>query len=160
MQAMEVLRIMKKLGIRPKRTIRAVMFMDEEIAQRGGAEHERQAELKGEKHWFALESDRGGLLPTSIGISAPPERLKKMLELSSYFEPYGNIRITEGGGGTDIGPLRKLGTPLASLVPDPQRYFDYHHSANDTFEKVNIREMQLGSAAIATLVYLVDRFDL
>jgi carboxypeptidase Q len=160
MQAMEVLRIIKKLGIRPKRTIRAVMFMDEEIAQRGGAEYARQAELKGEKHWFALESDRGGLLPVGIGISASPERFKKMLELNPIFELYGNIRITEGGGGVDIGPLRKLGTPLASLVPDSQRYFDYHHSGNDTFDNVNIREMQLGSAAITALVYLVDAFDL
>jgi hypothetical protein len=159
-QAMEVLRIMKKLGFRPKRTIRAVMFMDEEIAQRGGAEYARQAELKKEQHWFALESDKGGLLPLGIGISASPERLAKMKELEKYFVPFGNFRISEGGGGVDIGPLKKFGTPLSTLNPDPQRYFDYHHSANDTFEQVNIRELQLGSAAITALVYLVDLFDL
>jgi len=159
MQSIEVLRLFKELGIRPKRTIRAVMFMDEEVAQRGGAEYARQAELNGEKHYFALESDRGGLLPLAIGISAPAERLVKMMELKRYFEPYG-IRITEGGGGVDIGPLKKFGTPLSSLIPDSQRYFDYHHSANDTFDKVNNRELQLGSAAIAALVYLVDLYDL
>jgi hypothetical protein len=157
---MEVLRIMKKLGIRPKRTIRAVMFMDEEVAQRGGVEYARQAELKQEKHWFALESDRGGLLPLGIGISASPERLVKMKELEKYFVPFGNFRISEGGGGVDIGPLRKSGTPLSTLIPDNQRYFDYHHSGNDTFDQVNIRELQLGSAAITALVYLVDLFDL
>ena len=159
-QAMEVLRIMKELAIHPKQTIRAVMFMDEEIAQRGGAAYARQAEERGEKHWFALESDRGGLTPLGIGISASPERFKKMQELEKYFTPWGNFRISERGGGVDIGPLRKLGTPLSTLIPDPQRYFDYHHSANDTFEQINIRELQLGSAAITSLVWLVDLFDL
>ena len=158
-QSIEVLRLFKKLGIQPKRTIRAVMFMDEEIAQRGGIEYAKQADLKKEKHYFALESDRGGLLPLGFGISAPPERLKKLLELKKYLEPYGITRFTEGGGGADIGPLGKSGTVLSSLVPDDNRYFDYHHSPNDTFDKVNIREMQLGSAAIASLIYLVDKLD-
>jgi len=152
--------LFKKLGIHPKRTIRAVMFMDEEVAQRGGKEYARVAEAKGEKHYFALESDRGGLLPLGFGISAPPDRLKKMLELNRYFVPYGIDRFTEGGGGVDIGPLGRFGTPLASIVPDQQRYFDYHHSPNDTFGQVNIRELQLGSAAIASLIYLIDKFDL
>ncbi len=158
-QSIEVLRLFKKLGIQPKRTIRAVMFMDEEIAQRGGIEYAKQADLKKEKHYFALESDRGGLLPLGFGISAPPERLKKLLELKNYLEPYGITRFTEGGGGADIGPLGKSGTVLSSIVPDDNRYFDYHHSPNDTFDKVNIRELQLGSAAIASLIYLVDKLD-
>jgi carboxypeptidase Q len=116
--------------------------------------------LKKEKHYFAHESDRGGLLPLGFGISAAPGRLKSMLELQQYFEPYGIVRFSEGGGGADIGPLGKFGTPTASIVPDANRYFDYHHSANDTFDKVNIRELQLGSAAIASLIYLIDKFDL
>ncbi len=102
----------------------------------------------------------GGSSALGIGISASPERFKKMQELEKYFTPWGNFRISEGGGGVDIGPLRKLGTPLSTLIPDPQRYFDYHHSANDTFEQINIRELQLGSAAITSLVWLVDLFDL
>jgi carboxypeptidase Q len=159
-QSIEVLRLFKVLGIRPKRTIRAVMFMDEEIAQRGGKEYARQAEEKGEKHYFAMESDRGGLLPVEIGISTSPEKWQKMADLKDYFKPFGIYRIGQGGGGTDIGPLRKLGTPLASVIPDSQRYFDYHHSANDTFEQVNIRELQLGSAAMAAMVYLIDKYDL
>lgn len=159
-QSMEVLRLFKKLGIQPKRTVRAVMFMDEEIAQRGGMEYARQAELKGEHHYFALESDRGGFLPLGFGISGPQERVKKMHDLGIYFEPWGIAKFTDGGGGADIGPLRKFGTPLSAIVPDCQRYFDYHHSANDTFEQVNFRELQLGSASIAALIYLIDRFDL
>jgi carboxypeptidase Q len=159
-QAVEVLRLFKKLGIQPKRTVRAVMFMDEEIGQRGGKEYARQAEIRQEKHYFAIESDRGGLLPLEIGISTSPERFTKMAQLSPFFEPWGIYRIREGGGGSDITPLQKYGTPLASFIPDSQRYFDYHHSANDTFDKVNIRELQLGSAAMAALVYLIDQYDL
>jgi hypothetical protein len=136
------------------------MFMDEEIAQRGGAEYARQAELKGEKHYLAIESDRGGLLPVGIGVSTTPEKMKKIVGLKELFAPYGINWISEGGGGVDVNPLRKFGTPVASVIPDSQRYFDYHHSANDTFEQVNIRELQLGSAAMAALVYLVDKYDL
>jgi carboxypeptidase Q len=159
-QSIEVLRLFKELGIHPKRTIRAVMFMDEEIAQRGGAEYARQAELKGEKHYLAIESDRGGLLPVGIGVSTTPEKMKKIIGLKELFTPYGINWISEGGGGVDVNPLRKFGTPVGSVIPDSQRYFDYHHSANDTFDKVNIRELQLGSAAMAALVYLVDLYDL
>jgi len=159
-QSIEVLRLFKKLGIQPKRTIRAVMFMDEEISQSGGKEYAQQAELKNEKHYFALEADRGGFTPRGFGISAPDERIEKFLELRSYFEPYGITQFTTGGGGADIGPLRMFGTVLSSFVPDMQRYFDYHHSPNDTFEQVNFRELQMGSAAMASLIYLVDVLDL
>ncbi len=159
-QSIEVLRLFKKLGIQPKRTIRAVMFMDEEISQSGGEEYANQAEKKNEKHYFALEADRGGFSPRGFGISAPDNRIAKFLELKAYFEPFGITQFTTGGGGADIGPLRKSGAVLSSLIPDMQRYFDYHHSANDTFEQVNFRELQMGSAAMASLIYLVDALDL
>lgn len=159
-QSMEVLRLFKELGIKPKRTIRAVMYMDEEIAQRGGKEYARQAELKGEKHYFALESDRGGFMPRGFGVSGSEERVEKILALKSYFEPYQIYEFTKGGGGVDIGPLKQFDTPLSSFVPDMQRYFDCHHSGFDTFEQVNIREMQMGSAAIASFIYLIDKHDL
>jgi hypothetical protein len=160
MQSIEVLRIFKKMGIRPKRTIRAVMFMDEEIAQRGGIEYARQASLKNEKHYFALEADRGALMPKGFGVSASKERTDKILALKKYFEPYGINYFVNGGGGVDISPLKEFGIPLASYIPDMQRYFDFHHSGNDTFEQVNFREFQLGSAAIASFIYLIDRNDL
>ena len=159
-QAMEVLRVYKNLGIKPKRTIRAVMFMDEEIAQRGGKKYAAQAEIRNEYHYVALESDRGGLLPRGFGIGTTGARLENLLALEKYFRPYGITEFRPGGGGVDIAPLKKFGTPLISFVPDPQRYFDYHHSPNDTFEQVNIRELQMGSAAIASLLYLIDKFDL
>lgn len=160
MQSIEVLRLFQKLGIRPKRTIRAVMFMDEEVAQRGGKEYARQAQLKNEKHYFALEADRGAFMPKGFGISAPDERLEKMLALKKYFEPFGIHDFVKGGGGVDIAPLAQFGTPLSSFIPEMQRYFDVHHSGFDTFEQVHFREFQMGSAAIASFIYLIDRYDL
>ncbi|MEA1886351.1 MAG: hypothetical protein U9N72_03985 [Bacteroidota bacterium] len=71
-----------------------------------------------------------------------------------------NEEMTSTGGGSDISPLRRLGTLQIGYISDTQKYFWFHHSANDTFEQVNIREMQLGSAAIASLIYLIDLFDL
>lgn len=160
MQSLEVLRLYKALGIKPKRTIRAVMFMDEEVAQSGGKEYAHQAELKGEQHYFALESDRGVLMPRGFGVSGKDERVEPILGLKKYFEPYGIYEFKKGGGGVDISPLRKFDTPLSSYIPDNQRYFDFHHSGYDTFEQVNFREFQMGSAAIASFIYLIDKHDL
>jgi hypothetical protein len=158
--AIEAVRLLKELGIQPKRTIRAVMFMDEEIAQRGAAKYAELARDNHENHYVALESDGGGLTPLGFGFTAGEERIEGFLELEKYFIPYGISEFRRGGGGVDIGPLRKFGTPLISIIPEMQRYFDYHHSPNDTFEQVNIRELQMGCAAIATLVYLIDKYDL
>ena len=114
----------------------------------------------GENHYFALESDRGGLMPRGFGVSAPNDRIEQILALKKYFAPYGIYEFTKGGGGVDISPLKEYDTPLSSFIPDMQRYFDYHHSGFDTFEQVNIRELQMGSAAIASFIYLIDKFDL
>jgi len=159
-QAIEMIRLFKSANVKPKRSIRAVMFMNEEISGTGGTTYAAEAMKKGEKHYAALESDRGVMSPRGFGFDAEGERLQKLSELSSYFRPY-NIRdFDRGGGGADIGPLKSLGALLIGYMPDTQRYFDFHHSANDTFEKVNFRELQLGSAAIASLIYLIDFFDL
>ena len=159
-QSIEVLRLFKVLGIQPKRTIRAVLFMDEEISQSGSKRYAELAKARGEKHYAALESDRGALTPRGFGFGAEGERLEKLLDLEKYFTPYELDKFIKGGGGPDIGPLREFGTLLLSYIPDAQRYFDFHHSPNDVFENVNEREMQLGSAAIASLIYLIDFFDL
>ena len=159
-QAIEVLRLFQSLNIKPKRTIRAVMFMDEEVAQRGGKKYAEVADLKNEKHYLALESDRGAFVPRGFSFSVKKESFQKLLKYRKLFLPYHIGDFTRGGGGVDIGPLRKYGVPLASIVPDNQRYFDCHHSGNDTFEQVNIRELQMGSAAIASLIYLIDKYGL
>lgn len=155
-QAIEMIRIFKMLDVRPKRTIRAVMFMNEEMSGTGGRTYAEEAKRKGENHYAALESDRGVMSPRGFGFDADGMKLEKLQSLSSYFIPY-NIRdFDKGGGGSDIGPLKALGALQIGYMPDTQRYFSYHHSANDTFEQVNIRELQMGSAAIASLIYLID----
>jgi carboxypeptidase Q len=161
MQSIDVLRIFLEEGIRPKRTVRAVMFMDEEIAQRGGNRYADLARDHGENHYFAIESDRGVFTPRGFSIDATSEKLEAMQELEKYFEPWGIHQIIAGYGGVDIAPLKNhYELALAGLLIDSQRYFDLHHAATDTFDKVNRREMQLGSAAMAAIIYLVDALDL
>jgi carboxypeptidase Q len=157
MQSAEVVRIYKKLGIRPRRTIRAVMFMNEEMSGTGGRTYADEAKKKGEIHYAALESDAGVMSPLGFGFGAEGSRLDSLTSLSSWFSPYNINNFTRGGGGSDITPLRALGALQISLIPESERYFWYHHSANDTFEQINIRELQLGSAAIASLIYLIDQ---
>ena len=160
MQSIEVLRIFRELGIVPKRTIKAVMFMDEEIAQSGGRKYAEEADRNNEIHYFAIESDRGAFTPAGFSIDAGIEKVEAIQALAPYFQPYGIHEIIEGFSGVDIAPLKNyMDVTLAGLITDPQRYFDLHHSANDTFDKVNRREMQLGSAAMASLIFLLDHLD-
>ncbi|HKL67009.1 MAG TPA: M28 family peptidase, partial [Bacteroidales bacterium] len=152
-QSIETIRLFKEMGVKPRRSIRAVMFMNEEMTSTGGKIYAEEAVNNNEVHYAALESDRGVMSPLGFGFgNAPDERINKLFELKKYFSPYGINYFAKGGGGSDISPLRKLGTLQIGYIPDTQRYFWFHHSANDTFEQVNIREMQLGSAAIASLV--------
>jgi len=161
MQAIEVLRLFKKLGITPRHTIRAVMFMDEEVAQRGGQMYAKTADHKSEVHLAALESDRGVFRPMALAVSGNKKQMNNLKKWAPLFKPY-QISLVHGGGGTDVGPLKKYYPDLLlmGLIPDDQRYFTLHHSAADRFETVNRREMQLGSAAIASLVYLFDQYGL
>jgi hypothetical protein len=156
MQAIEVLRIFKTLNIKPKRTIRAVMFMNEENGLRGGLEYAKVALEQKEKHIAAIESDRGGFTPREFSTEAAAEILQKMQTWLPLLEPYGITAIKKGGGGADISPLRNQNTVLIGYVPDSQRYFDLHHTEQDTFDKVNPRELALGAGAMAALVYLIS----
>jgi hypothetical protein len=159
-QSIETIRIFKKLGIKPKRTVRAVLFMNEEMSGTGGKTYAEEAKRKGEVHYAALESDRGVMSPLGFSFDSDSIRLEKLRSVTSLFAPY-NIRdFDKGGGGSDIAPLKVLGALQIGYIPDSQRYFWYHHSANDTFEQINIRELQMGSAAIASLIYLIDLLDL
>ncbi len=155
-QSMEVLRLFKQLGIRPKRTIRAVMYMNEENGLRGGTEYAKQAELKKEKHLAAIESDRGGFTPRGFSMSGTEAMKTKVRSWKAMLEPYGLTDFNQEGGGADIGPLANQGVALFGYLPDSQRYFFLHHTKEDTFDKVNKRELELGAAAMAALVYLID----
>ena len=159
-QTMEILRTMKALSYQPKRTIRFVLFENEENGMRGGNKYAELAKQNNEQHVFALESDAGGFTPRAIGISATsPEQFKKMQQWASLLKPYGT-EITAGGGGADIGPLKNVNAAivLAGLVPDSQRYFDLHHAKTDVFENVNKRELLLGAVNMAAIIYLVDQY--
>lgn len=160
-QTIEILRTFKALGYQPKRTIRFVLFANEENGLRGGNKYAEEAKAKGEKHIFALESDAGGFTPRGFGISANDVQFTKASAWKNLLTPYGACEINRGGGGADIGPLaRTQGTAVAGLVPDPQRYFDLHHARNDVFEAVNKRELLLGAVNMAALIYLVDKYGM
>lgn len=160
LQSTEVLRLFKALGVKNKRSIRVILFMDEELYQSGGKAYADYSKENGIKNYFAMESDAGGFTPRFFTIDARDSIVKKIQEYQHLLLPYGIENIIAGGGGVDIGPLKEFGVPLSGYRSDWQRYFDMHHCANDTFENVNFREMQLGSAAMASLIYLIDQFDL
>ncbi|QYA24059.1 M20/M25/M40 family metallo-hydrolase [Gramella sp. MT6] len=157
-QSMEVLRLFKEVGYKPKKTLRVVLFMNEENGLRGGNKYAEVAKSKSEDHVFALESDAGGFTPRGFGFTSTEEQYNKILSWKSLFKPYLIHYFERGGGGADISPLKGGKTVLAGLRPDSQRYFDHHHAANDTFEHVNKRELELGAATMASLVYLVDKY--
>ena len=160
-QTIEILRAFKAIGYKPKRTIRFVLFANEENGLRGGNKYAEEAKEKNEKHIFALESDAGGFTPRSISFGGSSEQLKKLQGWIPFLYPYGVYEITNGGGGADIGPLnRLLKTPVAEFAPDSQRYFDYHHARNDVLENVNKRELELGAVNMAALIYLIDKYGL
>ena len=157
-QSIQVLESIKKLNIKPKRTIRCVLYMNEENGNRGGKTYAEIVRKKGEKHLFALESDRGGFSPRGFSIDGTPLQLQFIQGFEPLFEPYQLHLFNKGYGGVDIGPLRNGTTCLVGLVPDSQRYFDYHHAPTDVFENVNKRELELGSSAITSMIYLIDKY--
>ncbi|MEO7264051.1 MAG: M20/M25/M40 family metallo-hydrolase [Ferruginibacter sp.] len=159
-QSIEIIRALKAAGIYPKRTIRAVMFMNEENGLRGGSAYLEAAKLKKENHVFAFESDAGGFTPRGFGLDMSDEHAEKIRSWKPLFLNYGVYDFSSGGGGSDIGPLKQIGASLAGLMPDSQRYFDLHHAATDTFEAVSKRELDLGAVNMAALIWLVSEYGL
>ncbi len=157
-QSMDVLRLLKESGIKPKRSIRVVLFMNEENGLRGGKKYAEVAKQKGENHVFALESDSGGFTPRGFSFDCSDASLNQVLSWQPLFKPYLIHYFEKGYGGADIGPLKNDSMILAGLRPDSQRYFDHHHASNDTFEHVNKRELELGAATMTALVYLFDKY--
>ncbi len=157
-QSMEVLRLFKEIGYKPKRSIRVVLFMNEENGLRGGKKYAKVSKDKKENHVFALESDAGGFTPRGFSFDCDDANFAQVKSWKPLFEPYLVHYFAKGGSGADIGPLKKEGIVLAGLRPDSQRYFDYHHAKNDTFDAVNRRELELGAATMTSLVYLFDKY--
>lgn len=159
-QSLQVLETFKKLNLSPKRTLRCVMYMNEENGNRGGKHYAEIVRNKRERHLFALESDRGGFSPRGFSIDGTKLQLEYLQSFKYLFEPYQLHLFSKGFSGVDIGPLKDGKLCLVGLVPDSQRYFDYHHSKEDIFENVHKRELELGASAITSIVYLVDKYGL
>lgn len=163
-QSIEVLRVFKTLGYKPKRTIRIVLFANEENGSRGADKYAEEAKTKNEKYVMAMESDGGAEYPRGFGCGMTKAQFEKVQSWSKYFEPFDAAKFSfseGGGGGADIGPLQtNFKTPQFGLNTTGQRYFDVHHAASDTFEKVNAQELNLCSVVMASMVYLVDKYGL
>ena len=157
-QSMDVLRLLKETGIKPKRSIRVVLFMNEENGLRGGNKYAEEAKKNNEKHVFALESDAGGFTPRGFSFDCSDANFNQILSWKPLFKPYLIHYFEKGGSGADVGPLKSDSNVLAGLRPDSQRYFDHHHASNDTFDAVNKRELELGAATMTALVYLFDKY--
>lgn len=159
-QSLQVLETFKKMNIKPKRTLRCVMYMNEENGNRGGEHYANMVRKNNEKHLFALESDRGGFSPRGFSIDGNKLQLEYLQTFKNLFEPYQLHIFSKGYSGVDISPLKDGKLCLVGLVPDSQRYFDFHHSKEDVFENVHKRELELGASAITSIVYLVDKYGL
>lgn len=158
--SMEMLRLFKTLKLKPKRTLRCVLFMNEENGAMGARKYAEEAERKNENHILAIESDAGGFVPRGFSVHDSLPVVEYLQQYLPLLKPYNIHKIVSGYGGVDISFLEDHGTVLVGLMPDSQRYFDYHHSPEDTFDKVNRRELLLGAAAITSMVYLVDKYGL
>lgn len=157
-QSIEVLHLLNLMNIKPKHSIRVVLFMNEENGNRGGKHYAERAAAKNEKHLMALESDRGGFSPRGFSVNGTEKQLNGIKKWGDLFEPYGIHEFKMGFAGVDINPLEDGKICLIGLSPDSQRYFDHHHSDNDVFEEVNKRELVLGAASMTSLIYLIDKY--
>ena len=158
-QSIEVLRALRAAGYKPRHTLRAVLFANEENGGRGGQKYAAAAKEAGEHHLLGLESDAGGFTPRGFSLSLTEEKLAVIRPWLDLLRPYGVYSFDKGGGGSDTNPLQgAVGAVVGELRPDSQRYFDYHHARTDVLENVNKRELELGTVAMAALIYLVDKY--
>jgi carboxypeptidase Q len=157
-QSIQVLRTLKAIGYQPKCTIRIVLFINEEFGNDGGETYAKVCKEEGLVHRAALESDGGGFTPRGFMNEMSDAQFERLMTWKPLLEPYGLHLFRRGGSGVDIRPLQDNKIALFGLSVDTQRYFDYHHSGNDVFEQVNKRELELGAAAMASLIYLVDMY--
>ena len=154
--AMQVPSLLKEVGYEHHRTIRVVLWANEEFGLDGAKEYANWARMNNVHHWVALESDGGAGVPRGFGVGASDEWVEKVQALKPYFVPYGLHEFAKGGGGADLSPLRGYDNVFIGFRPDSQRYFDFHHSARDRIDAIHPRSLEMGSASIASLFYLLD----
>jgi hypothetical protein len=160
-QSIDVLRTVKALKLKPKRSIRAVAFMNEENGTKGGRKYAEEAATRKEKHVAAIESDAGGFTPFGLGLQMDEKKKESVRRWQPLFQAYNIWNFEEEHGGADIGYLQEsIGTPLIGLVIESQRYFDVHHAPIDTFDRINKRELLLGSATMTSIAFLLSMYGL
>jgi carboxypeptidase Q len=163
-QSIEVLRVLKTIGYKPKHTIRIVLFANEENGLRGGTKYAEEAKGKNEKYIMAMESDGGGESPRGFSCGMTEEQFTKIQDWKKLFTMLDADRLSfsrGGGGGSDIAPLQtNFKTAQFGLITTGNRYFDYHHAATDVFENVHERELHMGAVVMAAMVYLTDKYGL
>ena len=150
---LEAMRILRALELRPARTIRAVLFMNEENGLRGAVAYRDAHAAEIPRHVLAIESDRGGFVPRGFATDAQGPALETLRGIAALLEPAGAGSLRPGDGGADISVLRRGGVVLMELVTDPSRYFDVHHATRDTIDTVHPRELELGAAALAAMAF-------
>ena len=152
--AWEAVRLLAQLGLRPRRTVRVVLWTNEENGLRGGNAYRDQHRDEVDDHVLAIESDSGVFSPTGFGFGGSDAAYEMVSAMGRFLEPIGAGTISRGGGGADIGPLMQLGVPGMGLQVDGSRYFWYHHTAGDTLDKLDPDEMARCVAAMAVIAYL------
>jgi carboxypeptidase Q len=151
---MQTVTVLRKLGLRPRRTIRVVLYTNEENGQKGATAY--AAAHASERHVVALESDSGGFRPLGFGVKGADERLTQRVRVAAaLLERLGPMKVAPGFGGTDIKPLADNGVPVVGLEVDGSKYFDYHHSVADTLDKVDPKELAMDVAAVAVFAYVM-----
>jgi carboxypeptidase Q len=152
----EALRLMKKLGIQPRRTVRLVLFTNEENGLRGAAAYADRYVDQAHNHVFALESDSGVFAPASLGFSGSPSARAMIRDIGMLLAPIGLSEIGVGGGGADVGPIAQAANaPTMAYLGDPQKYFQIHHTPADTVERIAPDEVSKASAAVAVMIYVI-----
>ena len=157
--AWQAVKLIKDLGLKPKRTIRAVMWTNEENGLRGGDAYRDNYFDVLDDHILAMESDAGVFKPSGFGFTGSDEAFKILQDIGTLLARIDSGTITKGGGGADIGPIMKEGVPGMGLKVDGTRYFWYHHTAADTFDKVDLDEFNRCVATMAVMAYVVADMD-
>ena len=152
----EAARIMKKLNLQPRRTIRVVLFTNEENGLRGGNAYRDRYKADAAKHVLAIESDSGVFAPARIGFTGSEHAQRIMRDIGGLLSPIGMQDIGSGGGGADIGPIAQAGkVPMIAYQGDPTRYFTIHHTPADTVDRIAPEDVSKAAAALGVLTYVV-----
>jgi carboxypeptidase Q len=152
----EAARLMMKLNIRPRRTVRVVLFTNEENGLRGGTAYRDRYKAEAARHVLAIESDSGVFAPTRIGFSGSEPAQRAMRDIGALLSSFGLPEIGSGGGGADIGPIAQAGrVPMLAYQGDSARYFTIHHTPADTVDRIAPDEVSKAAAALGVITYIV-----